>query len=225
MKNLTPTKKAIERKLYEKLINHEGLFAYMPGTFSQVPLISDVEEFYVDSRGVTINFPSYSLSIPEGAIEEEKSVKIQTGIMSYGLVGALKDSTIVSPVVWFASEPKIQFLKPATLKLQHCSLDLTSQGFLKGHYESDSKSYRFEKCSATQVDENSATLDIDHFCVYCVGIYTKQHTDNARLSIIPVESAYVGGVKKVAFCVAYHLDTCLRVNNNYNYASSVVTVL
>ena len=190
---------------------------FMPGSFSQRALLSNLCEFEVTCKGGKFTSPhSYSLTIPKGAIKDGESVKIKTGIMAYGPYGPFKcpeNVTIVSPIVWFESEPEVYFSNPAVLKIQHCSSDRQHIGVLKGHHDAASELFQIDKVDVKKDtdSEDYVALLIDHFCVYCLGIYTPEQVEKARLCIIPIEGCK-DQEKEMIFCITYCLDTCKQVS-------------
>ena len=205
-----------------KLVEKEALTVYMPGTFSKQSLLSEITSHEVDCNQQEIDCGSNtSLVIPEGAIAEDQSITIHTGLLWYGAEGVIKtpaDFAVLSPIVWLHSEPEATLHKPLTLKMEHCAQDTTCASLvsLKGVYNDDLKSFQFEQ-NETLSGERSAVLEIpvDHFCVHCVGTYNKEDTDQAEFAIVPVEKAYDRGVKTVIFCVCHHLDRCTKVISFY----------
>ena len=192
---------------------------YLPGSFTRKSLVSDIFTFEADSRGGKFsNIPSYSLTIPTGAIKPGTTTRIQTGIVSCGPFKPFqfpKGIKVVSPAVWFCANSEMVLEKKATLQLQHCSNDLAGLQILKAGCSASTDVFKFEpmKVDIKAVEESSITFSIDHFCVFCVGIYDSEDTRNAKLCIIPVEGVHSGAKKEVIFCLSYMLDTCKYVSS------------
>jgi hypothetical protein len=217
-------------KAYIKLAEKEALTVYMPGTFSKQSLLSDITSHEVDCNQQEIDCGSNtSLFIPEGAIAEDQSITIHTGLLWYGAEGVIKtpaDFAVLSPIVWLHSEPEATLHKPLTLKMEHCARDTTCASLvsLKGIFDDDLKSFQFEP-TETLSGEKSTESKIDGFCVHCVGTYNKEDTDQAEFAIVPVEKAYDHGVKTVIFCVCHHLDRCTKtVKEQYTKPNHMYTV-
>ena len=198
-----------------KLVEKEGLTVYMPGTFSKQSLLSEISSHQVNCNGKKIDCGSNTtLLVPEGAIGEGQSITIHTGFLWYGAEGSIKipnDFAVLSPIVWLHSEPETTFHKPLTLTKPHCARDIKALVSLKGVYNDNFKSFKFEQSEALS-GEKSTVSQIDNFCVHCVGTYNKEDTDQAEFAIVPVEKAYDPGVMTVIFCVCHHLDRCIKVN-------------
>lgn len=199
----------------------DALSVFMPGSFLQRNLLSNVHEFKVTCKGGEFTSShSYSLIIPENAIEDGESVTIKTGVMAYGPCGPFacpKDATIVSPIVWFMSEPEVHFCKPVVLKMQHCSTNCDNIGVLKGYHVSPqaSESFQMEKIDVHLVKDSEkddyVCISIDHFCVYCLSIFTQEYVEKTQLCVIPIEG-HKAQEKEVIFCITYCLDTCISVS-------------
>ena len=198
-----------------KLVEKEGLTAYMPGTCSKQSLLSEISSHQVDCNGKEIDCGSNtSLVVPEGAIAKGQSITIHTGLLWYGAERLIKipnDFTVLSPIVWLHSESEATFHKSLTLTMPHCARNTTSLVSLKGVYNDNLKLFQFDQKPALS-GEKSAVSEINHFCIHCVGTINKKDTDEAEFAIVPVEKAYDHGVKTVIFCVCHHLDTCIKVN-------------
>ena len=198
-----------------KLVEKEGLTVYMPGTFSKQSLLSEISSHQVNCNGKKIDCGSNTtLLVPEGAIREGQSITIHTGFLWYGVERLIKipdGFTVLSPIVWLHSEPEATFRKSLTLTMPHCAKNTASLMSLKGVYNDNLKSFKFEQSEALS-GEKSTVSQIDNFCIHCVGTYNKEDTDQAEFAIVPVEKAYDPGVMTVIFCVCHHLDRCIKVN-------------
>ena len=196
---------------------------FMPGSFAQRNILLNIHEFEVTCEGYHFSSPhSYSLAIPKGAIKEGDSVKIKTGVTAYGPHGPFmcpKGVTIVSPVIWFMSIPEVHFQKPAVLKIQHCSSDHSCIGVFKGLHDNTSDHYQITKIDVVKdtAKEGHVSFSINHFCIYCLGVFSEEHMAKTQLCIIPIEGRRGQG-KEVIFCVTYFLDTCKKV-----YTACVIT--
>lgn len=207
----------------------DALSVFMPGSFLQRNLLSNPYTFVVTSKGGQFTSShSYSIIIPENAIKDGESVMIQTGVMAYGPCGPFacpEGATIISPIIWFMSDPEVQFCKPVHLKMQHCSTNCNNIGVLKGYHDSPhTDSFQMNKIDVDwekdSEDDDYVCLSIDHFCVYCLSIYTQEYVEKAQLCIIPIEG-YKAQEKEVIFCVTYCLDTCTQVSTLLVFISSV----
>ena len=185
---------------------------YMPASFSRYSILSDSFSFEVDSRGgLFVNRPSYSLKIPGGAIRKAKLVNIQTGIIT--CVGSDRfkvpdNYQVVSPVVWFCGDGEEEFQKPLTIELQHCAQYGQRLTVLKAKCSDSSDVFVFEPQGEVMPQDDYATFQTKHFCIYCCGVVNELPQ---RVCTVPVEGAYIEQKKEVIFCVCYYLDTCLRV--------------
>ena len=185
---------------------------YMPATFSRHSILTDAFAFVADSRGGRfVNRPSYSLTIPQGAIKKGKSVNIHTGIIT--CIGSDRfkvpeNHQIVSPVVWFCADEEEEFQKPLTIELQHCAQYGQHLTVLKAKCSDSSDVFVFEPQGEGTQQDHYATFQTKHFCIYCYGVVK---ATPQRICIVPVEGPYAEQRKEVTFCVCYYLDTCLRV--------------
>ena len=194
----------------------DAFSVFMPGSFAQRNILSNICEFEVTHKGYQFTSPhSYSLAIPKGAIKHGESVKIKTGVIAYGPHGPFmcpKGLTVVSPVIWFMSEPEVHFHKPAVLKIQHCSSDCSCIGVFKGHHNNTSNLYQITEVNVVKdtAEAGYVSFSIDHFCIYCLGAFSEEHMEQTQLCIIPIEEVRGQG-KEIIFCVTYCLDTCKKV--------------
>jgi hypothetical protein len=213
----------------------DAFSVFMPGSFTQRTILSNISEFEVTCEGHQFTSPhSYSLAIPKGAIKRGETVKIKTGVMAYGPCGRFvcpKGLTVISPIIWFMSEPEVHFQKPVVLRMQHCSSDYSSIGVLKGRHDDTSELFQISKIDVERdtTEEGYVSLSIDHFCIYCLGVYSEEHVENTRLCIIPIER-WGRQEKEVIFCVTYCLDTCKEAvrdqyKDGYLFQSPIVVSL
>lgn len=211
-------------ELYSVSSELDDLSVFMPGSFMQRSLLSNVHKFEVTCKGGEFTSShSYSITIPENAVKQGESVTIKTGIMTYGPCGPFacpEDATIVSPIVWFMSEPEVHFRKPVVLKIQHCSTSCNNIGVLKGRHVSPQaqESFQMEKIDINLVqdteEDDYVCLSIDHFCVYCLSIYTQEYVEKMQFCIVPIEG-YKAQENEVIFCITYYLDTCISVSVHF----------
>ena len=189
---------------------------YLPGSFSRHSIILDTFNFEADSQGgIFANCPSYFLTIPRGAIKEGESVHIQTGYITcvgndrFQFPDAFR---VVSDVVWFCADQKLNFQESLTIKLQHCAHHSGNIMILKAKCSDFSKAFRFEPVGkGHHQGANYVTFKTKHFCLYCAGVYEIQ----PRICVVPIEKPYIEGRKEVIFCVCYERDTCIRVSLQY----------
>ena len=171
----------------------------------------------------------FTLIVPEGAIPTGDSISIQIGVVPYGPVGPFKYPAgvrPVSPIVWLCSAPKPDFQKPIELSLPHCidcnnEDDCRSLTFLKaGHTANQgTRVFHFELTDgkASFVPNASyGTLSTTHFCLYCVGEYTREDTDKANYCLVVARPLRMEKNSKVHFCLTYFLKTCLKVRPSMN---------
>ena len=193
---------------------------YLPGSFSRHSLITNKFSFKADSRGGKFtNRPSYSLTIPKGAIKEGETVNIQTGLIT--CVGNDRfqfpdNCRVVSSVVWFCADNEEQFRESLTIELQHCSQDSSNIRVLKAKCSTTANVYKFEPldCDGNSQGTEYVTFKTNHFCLYCIGVYTTDVENPTRICVVPIERPYISKEKEVIFCVCYDLDTCKRVSLN-----------
>ena len=58
----------------------------------------------------------------------------------------------------------------------------------------------------------SGTLHAEHFCFYCVGVYSREDTAQANFCLITAKPLQIQRRCRIHFCLTYFLATCLTVN-------------
>lgn len=193
--------------------------------------LSRIHTINTDQEGCEYYSPTdgYSLIIPPGAIPQGDSISIECGVVPYGPLGPFKYPSgwnPVSPIVWFCPVGKIQFQRPIEIKLPHCfdcksSEECKALDFLKADHtlpkigEIDAEVFQFrpvggQKCFTP--DSYIGTLHTTHFCFYCIASqYSVQHTDHTNFCLITAKPLRTDRTFQLHFCLAYFLDTCIKV--------------
>ena len=195
-------------------------------TFCSKPLFPKVEEKQFDSGGGECSSPDdgYKMIIPEGAIPKGMRVLIQHGVIPNGPFGPFRfpaNLKPVSPIVGFSTNCKFDFQKPLQIILPHCTLGVTCEDvvFLKARHTSrvtddtGEQVFCFEQIdSKISLNIDSASVDVEHMCLNCIGIYNKDFTDKAKFCIIEAVPKHIGrNPFQIHFCVCYFLETCIKV--------------
>ena len=173
----------------------------------------------------------FKLIIPEGAIVGDH--EIQAAVIRYGPLGPFEypdGYKPISPIVWFCSSQE-KFKKQLQIVVPHCgSFRNADEGlkqsqfvFLKAshkeytHNKNGEKVFRFEQIDTQPSlipDSPYVSLYTDHFCLYCVGVYTREDTDRANFCLtqaMPHEAAR-NSKYTITFCLTLDLPTCRRVS-------------
>jgi len=171
----------------------------------------------------------FTLTVPEGAVPTGDSISIQVGVVPYSPVGPFKypdGVRPVSPIVWFCSTPKFEFLKPIEISLPHCidcidEDDYRNLLFLKADHtpNQNSKMFHFELTdgrASFALNTSRGTLSTTHFCMYCIGEYTSRDTDKANYCLVVARPFRMEKIRNVYFCLTYFLPTCLKVRPSVN---------
>ena len=210
----------LESDLMEEIFTTQ---VFLGDSFYRESLLCDYYEFTADFNGGKFeNYPSYSLEIPRGAIPEGQKALIRTGIMKYGPCGQFEcpdNIDIVSPIVWLCSNnPNFQFPKQPILEMQHCCSAPESLVLLKADHNSTIDAhdvFKFKvqtsshKCSSSK---HYQSRKIDHFCLYCYGVYSSDDGVQRGFRLIPVERVgYMDKTHQVTFCLTYNLNCCQKV--------------
>jgi len=132
----------------------------------------------------------------------------------------------VSPIVWFCSNPSITFEKPVAITIPHC-LDCKSEeqskclAFFKANHDdytvncNGQRIFHFKKAegiASFSLNISSGTLHAEHFCFYCVGVYSREDTAQANFCLITAKPVQIQRRCRIHFCLTYFLETCLKVN-------------
>ena len=190
------------------------------------PLLPGSKMLEFDSKGKEYQSPDdgYKLVIPKGAISEGKSASIQHGVVGYvGQFQFPEGFRPYSPIVWLCSTEN-EFLKPIEVTLQHCAVCKTEEDrkalvILKAKHNipmSGEEVFHFEPTDGRVSFTSNpweATLETDHLCFYCLGIYNKNDTEMANYCltrIMPHNTDPKGF--EIHFCLSYYLDTCKKVS-------------
>ena len=189
-------------------------------------LLTRTNQLIFSSRGGKYHSEDddFTLTVPEGAVPTGDSISIQFGVVAYGPVGPFKypyGVRPVSPIVWLCSTPKFEFQKPIEVSLPHCldcndEDDCRSLTFLKADHTAnqDSKLFHFELTDGKvsfALNTSYGTLSTTHFCMYCVGEYTREDTDKALYCVVVARPLRMEKISQVYFCLTYFLRTCLKV--------------
>lgn len=172
----------------------------------------------------------YELIVPEGAIPKSTRITVEFGVSPYGPFSPFKyphGCQPVSAIVWLCANPAITFLKPVEIKLSHFAncrdkKDHKALTFLKAdHNQKSDEMFHFSETDG----ELSFTLDPDdgmsygrlhtnHFCMYCVGEYTRCDTNSANYSLVIARPKHISQEHpfQIHCCLAYMLPTCFRVS-------------
>jgi len=196
------------------------------------PLLTRTEELKFDSNGGEYHSlnDGYSLTVPKGAIPECLGlVSIQRGVVPHGPLGPFdypEGVKPVSPIVWFCSNPSITFEKPVAITIPHC-LDCKSEehskslAFFKANHNdytvncNGHRIFHFKKAegiASFSLNTSSGTLHAEHFCFYCVGVYSREDTAQANFCLITAKPLQIQRRCRIHFCLTYFLATCLTVN-------------
>ena len=195
------------------------------------PLLARIQQLEFNSDGGTYHSPDdgYSLTVPKGAIPENMGlVSIQCGVIPYGPLGPFKypdGVNPVSPIVWFCSTPSVEFQKPVEIVIPHCldckgEEDTQSLAFFKANHDyiisdSDQKMFNFKKAEGTAsfpLSTSNGTLHTKHFCLFCVGVYSREVTAHAKFCLITAKPVHIQRICRIHFCLTYFLPTCIKVN-------------
>ena len=170
----------------------------------------------------------FKLIIPKGAIVGGH--KVQVGVIKYGPFGPFEypdGYKPVSPIVWFCSSQK-KFLRPLEIVLPHCSSlrneseNQTHLAFLKADHNhksitSGQNTFQFKRVD-TQPSFNRngpyGSLHTNHFCFYCVGVYSREYTDQANFCLV-VATPHIyttTSTYTISICLMLNLPTCKKVN-------------
>ena len=195
-------------------------------------LLTRTEELEFDSNGGEYHSQDdeYSLIVPKGAIPEHLgSVSIQCGVIPYGPLGPFEypdGVKPVSPIVWFCSNPSITFEKPVEIIIPYC-LDCESEehskslAFFKANHNdytvnrNGQRIFHFKEAEGItffSLSSFSGTLYAEHFCFYCVGVYSREDTAQANFCLITAKPVQMQRTCRIHFCLTYFLATCLKVN-------------
>ena len=226
------------RKSHEQVLSHcDNAQSRKPRFLDQVklhrkPLLTRTEELEFDGNGGEYHSPEdgYTLIVPKGAIPEHLgSVSIQCGVIPYGPLGPFEypdGVKSVSPIVWFCSNPSITFEKPVEVIIPHC-LDCESEehskslAFFKANHDdytvdhNGQRIFHFKEAegiASFSPSTSSGTLHTEHFCFYCVGVYSREDTAQANFCLITAKPVQVQRRCRIHFCLTYFLATCLKVN-------------
>ena len=147
--------------------------------------------------------------------------------MKYGPIGPFvypDGYKPVSPIVWLCSS-QTKFQKPLEVILPHCS-DLSEDSsqtqlvFLKaGHNEYirniGQKMFQFKQVDAQPLfkpDSPYGSLHTNHCCFYCVGVYNKKDTDQAKYILRVVRPQQTTSQYTISICLMLDLPTCRKVS-------------
>ena len=195
-------------------------------TFCNGPLLTEVKKERFDSAGGECSSAehNYKMVIPKGAVPNGKSVSIQHGVVPNGPFGPFRfpaNIKPVSPIVGFSSNRNFEFQMPLQMTLPHCVHDVDCKEivFLKAKHSSSvmddngENVFHFEQIDTKiSLTSDSATVDVEHMCLNCLGVYDKNFTDKARFCIIEAIPKHMGrNPFKIHFCVCYFLETCIKV--------------
>lgn len=169
----------------------------------------------------------FKLIIPKGAIVGDH--KIQVAVMKYGPIGPFEfpdGYEPISPIVWFCSSQK-EFQKPLEIVLPHCSSssvyegeNLTHLTFLKADHKhirnaNDQEMYQFKEADGQSLINNSyGRLYTSHFCLYCVGVYTRKFTEQANFCLTVARPLATTMKYTISICLTLDLPTCIKVNEH-----------
>ena len=170
----------------------------------------------------------YSIEISKGAFAAGEHVTIQHGVVRYGPFGPFQhrcDLKIVSPIVGFCSNSDLPI--PIKITLPHCISSTYSQDLvcLKAKhdacvFENDERMFELKTVQDGEVtrNSNSVTLDINHLCFYCLGIYCRNETAVANFCLIEVMPTHRERKPyQIHYCLCYLLDTCRMVRLFFCY--------
>lgn len=192
-------------------------------------LLTRVEEIKIDNLGGEYysNVDDFRLIIPKGAVQSP--VMIQVGVVAYGPCGPFeypKGCRPVSPIIWVCTNQETKFLKSIKIILPHC-IDCTSEEdcktltFLKADHTTKARSSGEKVLCFQEIDGESTftpqspygTLLTKHFCMYCVGEFSREDTDRAKLCLTRAKPRNLQEDHfQVHFCLTYFLPTCLKVS-------------
>ena len=191
--------------------------------------MTNVREKQFDSSGGECASPEYGykMVVPEGAIPEDTQVSIQHGVVPYGPFGPFQypgGLTLVSPIVGFHPNMGFEFHKSIQITLPHC---ITSESdddygddqgvvFLKARdsdYEINEEGEKIfhlrEVDGRISFASDSVTLDTNHLCFFCLGVYNKERVSFCLIEAIP---EHMGRETfQVCFCLCYFLNSCIEV--------------
>ena len=176
-----------------------------------------------NSRGGAYSLDNCTLTIPEGAVPQDKVITVRIGVSISTPLTSLLPLGLrpVSPIVQLCTlfEPKFKFLKPVTIEIQHF-LEITQEEDITAmnlHFlKSDHGLPCFHKTDGQEAfmpHTHHGTLKIDHFCSFCIaGDENKIDTSSVYyylMSVIPKE--IVTCKWDVIYCVV--LITCSKVSS------------
>ena len=156
-------------------------------------------------------------------------LQIQVAVIKYGPFGPFEfpdGYKPVSPIVWLCSTQK-KFQKDLEIVLPHCSSsnvyegeNLTHFTFLKADHKrirkaSGQEMFQFNEAGAQSLINNSyGTLRTSHFCFYCVGVYTRQFTEQANFCVTVARPFATSMKYTISICLTLDLPTCTKVNKH-----------
>jgi hypothetical protein len=195
------------------------------------------KELTVTSDGAYFISPEdgYIISVPPGAVRKGERVTLKHGVVPHGGFGQFQFQDgmhTVSPIV---SVHKHKFHKPIEIAMPHCincrtADDCSKLAVFKACHtiENGLPTYRFEE----QPSENLSHFTVrskelgtvipyvaystEHCCYWCVGTYSKKHTDNQTMFCLTEarpKSTEESRELAIHYCLSYHLPTCLQVRD------------
>ena len=205
-----------------------------------VTFIDPPEVLVFDSTGGTYrnSLHGITLTIPEGAVPDGRSIHIQVGVAMHGPFVWPKRGSIVSPIVGLCMvQPEndiIVLQKLIKIRIPHYVNclgveDCKHLTFLKANHKTDvvtingKAKYHLKPFHVQQADDEHmqfepecyfGTLYTRHFCYLCIEKeYTPECTAKTNFCLMGAMPDPPRKSFELYFCVSYMLDTCIQVRN------------
>ena len=204
-----------------------------------VPFLKPIEVIPVTSKGAVYSCEEYGVvvKIPEGALPSWLCSSLEVGIAQHGPFEFPTGVMPISPILWVCMQHESLLLKPVEITLPHCLTDLTENDPLKGDIgvlkASHSSDYTVNSNGRTvfqfrEVDgeisfptsSTNAVLATKHFCFQCLKVNISPESAKKRGYCL------IYGIPKpwprsatvdISIGITYFLQTCIEVNNLYQY--------